>query len=324
MARKKNVRLIPKHVFNKISRIESSEIVVGAAKVFKAAELKEGILSHLNINLTSNGLTFPNEIIPPSNIGKFSTRNREGYIVKRKDLGKQTIGYRTAEVPNWGDSWKGTHPVDLPIKGYPKEQIAPTFYPIKIDCLNKKPQQQRYVIKFEIGNILNKKSSSFNDELLYCLNILQENVGVCDVEKAGTKLSDYLKTLRVSWEILPPDKTGEALKLIFKGRKPSRKQVEDTKERLQFFKSLKPQKTIVGSSGFSRYFGALINKNLVVFDNMDYGNAVYIMFKKWEELSQKTRKELLSGIYGNDFERIVHDEGWQDKVKKIIKVKRRI
>lgn len=322
MARKKNIRLIPKHIIKKISNIDSSEIVVGAAKVFKAEELKEGALSHLNISLTSSGLNFPDEIMPPSNIGIFSKRNLEGYIVKRKDLGIQTIGYRTAEVPNWGDSWKGTHPVDLPIKGYPKEQISPTFYPIKIDCLDKKPQQQQYVIRFEIGNILNKKNRSFKDELLYCLNILQENIGVCDVEKAGTKLSEYLKTLRVSWEILPPDKTDEALGLIFKGRKPSQKLVDDTKERLQFFKSLKPQKTIVGSSGFSRYFGALIKKDLVVFDNMDYGNAVYIMFKKWEELSQKTRKQLLSGIYGNDFVRIIHSEGWQDEVRKIVKVKR--
>ena len=46
MARKKNIRLIPKHVSNKVLRIESSEIVVGAAKVFKAEELKKGVLSH--------------------------------------------------------------------------------------------------------------------------------------------------------------------------------------------------------------------------------------------------------------------------------------
>ena len=210
----------------------------------------------------------------------------------------------------------------MPIKGYPKEQIAPTFYPIKIDCVDIKTQQQQYVIAFEIGHVLNKNDRSFNDELLYCLNILQENIGVCDVEKAGTKLSDYLKTLRVSWEILPPERTGEALKLIFKGRKPSQKQIEDTKERLQFFNSLKPQKIIVGSSGFSRYFGARINDNLVVFDNMDYGNAVYIMFKKWKELSKKSRIELLSGRFGNNFERVIHTRGWKKKVREIIKTRR--
>lgn len=42
------------------------------------------------------------------------------------------------------------------------------------------------------------------------------------------------------------------------------------------------------------------------------------MFSNWKSLSKRTRIELLSGRYGNDFERVVHISGWKGKVKAIV------
>ena len=315
---KKNIRKLPQRLTEKLKSIDSQEIVAGVLKIFRQDEIKKGILSHLQIELTTDGLTYPNEIIPPAKIGKYSNRNCDGYIIKRKDLGITTIGYRTVEVPNYGDSWKGTHEVDLPIKGYPKEHVSPTYYAIKIECINIKPNQSEYCIKFEIDHVLNKKTKHFNNDLLSCLNILQENVGACGIEKAGISIKDYLKTINVSWEILPPGETDTALQIIFARKRPTSKQIKDTKERLEFFRSLKPEKIVIGTSGFNRYFGALINPELVVFDNTDYGNAVYVMFQNWEELSKRTKTELLSGTYGKDFEKIIHSKGWEKMIGEII------
>lgn len=316
---KKNLRKIPQHIERKVKNINADDVVVCVAKEFKAEDLKNNILSHLGIVLTKEGLKFPREIIPPAKSGKFSNRNINGYEIIRRDLGKQTIGYRTVEVPNWRGY--GTHDVDWPIKGYPRDYISPSNYSIKIEVLDDKPGLAKYLIKCELSHILNKSSKQFEEDLLYCLNILQENIGGCDVARAGTQFSEYLKTIHVSWEILPPGEIDKALSLIFKGKKPAKKEIKDTRERLGFFQSLKPLKIVVGTSGFVRYFGALINSELVVFDNMSYGNAIYVMFKKWEELSQKSKTELLNGRHHTDFERIVHRAGWQEIVEKIIKEK---
>ena len=85
--------------------------------------------------------------------------------------------------------------------------------------------------------------------------------------------------------------------------------------------SLKPAKLVYGLSGFERYFGGLIKDDLVVFENIEYGNAIYIMFENWRELSQKTRTELLSGRFGRNFERVMHGSGWKGKVKAVIKAR---
>jgi len=318
---KKNVREIPQRVLDKIDKIDSSDIIVFASKEFTAESLKENILSHLNIKLTDKGLDYPNEILPPVNQGIFSRKNADGYEIKRKDLGIQTVGYVTTEAPNWRGY--GTHDVSRPVKGYPRDYISPTNYTIKIEALSDKPNQSKYMIKFEINNVLKKGSANFEDDLFYCINLLQENVGACDAAKAGMVFSEYIETIHLSWEILPPGQIDKAITLIFKGKKPSQKRIDDTTDRLKFFQSLRPKNIVIGTSGFARYAGALIKNDLIVFDNMSYGNAVYVMFKNWEDLSKKSKTELLNGRCYEDFERIPHNSDWKVKIQNIIKEKKK-
>ncbi len=314
---KKNILKTPQRILMKLESLKGDEVEVGILRTYSLEDLRAGILDHLNITYSdSEGLHIPDEVIPSSVQGKYSKKNIEGYEIIRRDLGKQTVGYRTMEAPNWGGY--GTHEVNSPIKGFLREHISPTDFSITLECPDISSGKKFYAIKFVVNSILDKNDVNFGDELLYCLNILQENIGACGVEKAATQLSDYRNTLRVNWEILPPDNIDEALKMIFKGRKPSTKQIKDTKERMSFFYSLEPQDTIVGSSGFGRYIGAKINDNLVVFENVVYGNAIYIMFEDWKKLSQRTRLELMSGVHGQNFERVIHNDGWQAKVTRIV------
>ena len=69
--------------------------------------------------------------------------------------------------------------------------------------------------------------------------------------------------------------------------------------------------------GFN-FFGAKLAEDLVVFDCPKLGNALYILHKDWEFISQHSRRELLSGKLGGDFERVVHTPGWQSRAKRII------
>jgi hypothetical protein len=138
------------------------------------------------------------------------------------------------------------------------------------------------------------------------------------VQRAGATGKEYLGTLSVAWEILPPGTIGEVLAKLYKGRQPTPKERKEVQDRYDFLMGLAPQKLVFGMSGVSRYFGGQVLPNLVVFENMAYGNAIYIMFDDWQALSKRSRIELLHGRLSLNFERVPHIGDWKAKVKGVV------
>lgn len=314
---KHNLNKIPKDIRVKVNKISNQQIVVGCAKIYSIDDLTKGSLNHLGIKDSKDGLQIPGEIVPSVNRGKYSQRNMEGQEVIRKDLPMETYSI-TFDAPNYGDSSKGTHDVTWTKERYVREHISPALAQIKMESMLAKEESGKIIIKFEVSEILDKKSKDFEKRLLASLNLLQENIGSHGVESAGVKFDDYRKTMKVDWEIFPLGTREEALARVTKGRSVSSEEKQQFEERYDFYRSLKPEKEVYGTSGFSRYFGALIKDELVVFENLQYGNAIYVMHENWQTLSQKSRTELLSGRYGKSFQRVEHRPGWKLSVKKII------
>jgi hypothetical protein len=314
---RKNINKIPKDIYIKLETITDKNIVVGCAVKFKAEDILSGKLMHLGIILTSDGLQFPSSIIPSEDNGKYSNININGQEIVRDDLPKETH-YNSIETPNWGDSYNGTHTVNLPYKKYPREFRSPRELEILISCKNIEPNLPNYIIAFQVQEVLEKNSKDFKNKLFENLNLLQENIGTFGVEASDVPLTEYAKSLHVSWEILPPGTLDDTIQRIFHGKTPTTQEKDAAKERYEFFQSLKPKSLVYGHSGFRRYFGALIEDNLVIFENITYGNAIYILFDNWEELSKRSRIDLISGKFGTSFERVIHTRGWKDEVKFIV------
>lgn len=76
-------------------------------------------------------------------------------------------------------------------------------------------------------------------------------------------------------------------------------------------------KLVETTNEFRRYFGAQFAHDLVAFENIEYGNAIYVMFDDWEELSKKSRTELLSSRIHN-FKRIPHTITWKRRLRQLI------
>lgn len=300
---KKNIRSIPPAILAKIKSSKSVKFMVGCAVKCRAEDLASGALSHLGIRLTAGGLEIADPEIPPVNRGKFSGANANGLEIVRKDLPKENRT-RSVESPNWGGY--GTHTVDFHYERYPREFIAPRELTISASCGNVKPGLATYIIAFRVDEVLDAGRKGFKEKLFENLNLLQENVGACGVEPAEMPIAEYAKSLHVSWDILPPGSREETLARLFRGRSPSQQERDVAGERHDFFTSLRPQQLVFGMNGLRRYFGALLESDLVVFENIQYGNAVYVLFEKWEELSKKSRLELLSGKYEQELVRVPH------------------
>jgi hypothetical protein len=69
------------------------------------------------------------------------------------------------------------------------------------------------------------------------------------------------------------------------------------------------------------YFGVKFSDRLIAFENLEYGNAIYLLFEDWQELSRLSRTELLQRP-GNLFYRIKHRFGWQTKLAQIVNGRR--
>jgi hypothetical protein len=132
-------------------------------------------------------------------------------------------------------------------------------------------------------------------------------------------VDDYLATVYVGWEILPPgERDANIARILSWLRNPSEEVKRKIIDRYDTLLKLKPSAFVAGTSGFQRYFGAKFGEDLVVFENLEYGNALYVMYEEWQALSKKSRTQLLAGSPAG-FERIVHSPGWKTRLRDALK-----
>lgn len=313
------MRTIPSNIRAKLQSIPQEKIIVACVKRVPLSEIERGDFSHLNIDIKNNQPSFPEQTLPPPVKGKISLINVDGKEVVRKDLPK-IKKYSYIDSPNWGDWSHGSHIVAMPREVYVRENVAPRELEIGIENIAQEVTADGvFAIKFCINQILDRNSQSFEEDLLFNLNLLEEQVGAVDVFPADAALEDYLNAIymNVGWEILPPGEN--TVERVLTGiRRPTEAVREKLLERYKLLSSLNPQAFIKGLGGFQKYFGAKFTDDLVVFENLEYGNAIYVMYENWANLSRLSRQELLSRT-NERFDRIIHSEGWERRLTNIVK-----
>lgn len=166
-------------------------------------------------------------------------------------------------------------------------------------------------IKCQINTILDRQSPDFERDLLFAVNFLQEQVRDCHVFDANMSDEEIAKATIVGWEIFPPGTRENTLSVIYsrmRNTTPERK--GEIASRMDVLDSLHPSEHIVGQGMNSRYFGATFGENVVAFENADYGNALYILFDNWKEISKMSRIDILKR-HERDYIRIIHKNGWE-------------
>lgn len=319
---KRNLLQIPQSVAAKVEAAKHDDLVVACTRKLPLGAVQAGTYAHLGIDWKNEALSFSTvPILPTPLAGKYSKRNIEGREIVRKDLPmeKKIVSF---DSPNFGDWSKGSHEVSWTIDTYRRDHEAPRFLRIVVEHLATEQDangQPVFVFKFHVDAVLRRGTDGFEAELLYALNVLQENVGSVDVYAADATREDYLQTVYVSWELLPPGERDATIAKILSGFKTPSEELRKTIDaRYKLLASLKPKAFVRGTSGFQRYFGAQFADDLVVFENLEYGNAIYVMFEDWQALSQQSRLDLLKGDT-TKFIRIIHSPGWESRLREAVK-----
>ena len=310
---KHNLRKIPQTILDRIHAFDQDDVVVACVKLLKP----EDVNNYAELGLLFNGqdLVLPQPAVPAAEAGRFSKANVEGEYVTRKDRPK-IIKSISIESPNWGDSSYGTHTVTFERLVYQRDFLRPKEVELSIELLEMRGD--KFVVKFSIDQVINRRTADFENELFYNLNLLQENVGACDVFTSAATLAEFTRTVHVDWQLLPPGTVDEVVQRLLQGRRrPTPEQEKVMKERIAVMSRMKPVAYVTGTDSFLRYFGAMFADDFVVFENVRYGNALYVMHDSWQELSKKSRLELLSGPR-ESFERIEHRDGWVERLKNLL------
>ena len=313
MANNSHFRRIPSYIERELHSIQSQHIVVAAIITPTKADIARGAFRNLGLRL-DNGMVLHPEFLSPDDLsGLYARRNRNGIIWKLTNLPKVSKMY-SIESPNFGDPSKGYHTTCWSRMVYQRRLEPPRDWEFILSTLSE--QEDRIRIKIAINAILNRQHPDFKRDLFFAINLLQEQCHNCHVFDAEVTDEELARITTVGWEIFPPGTRENTLSIIFsrmRNKSPERR--HEITSRMDVLEGFHPTGHIVGYGMNSRYFGAQFGENIVAFENADYGNALYILFDNWREISQMSRIDILKRHY-RDFIRIIHKKVCESALKR--------
>ena len=85
---------------------------------------------------------------------------------------------------------------------YQRDEVPPKNILISPEIVA--DRNEELVVGFKIKDELNKLDKNFQENLLFRLNLLQENFGTCDIFPVDEPLQEKEGYRKLNWEILPP------------------------------------------------------------------------------------------------------------------------
>lgn len=310
---KQNFRKPPPSIEKALAAINTDFVVVAATKKVPTVAIDKGTYRHLGLRRDGADIVAGDPAVPKASVGRYSDRNVNGWEIVLKDEPMITKSY-SWETPNFGDAATyGTHTHYQDREVYQRRFFEPRHLPIAVEIL-KQPDDGTgtALIKFSVECILDRNREDFADDLLFCLNLLQENTGVAGVYASNATREDFIGTIALDWEVFPPGTAAEVVKAFTSGHGMAIKPSGELTSRIKLFSSLKPKAFLRGSGSFGAYVGAQFADDLVVFENLNYGNALYVLYQNWADISKRSRLDLLKGTT-KDFDRFPHTDGWEDR-----------
>ncbi len=243
-------------------------------------------------------------VLPSGTFGPQSRKNAYGYMYADKSKPKERRYVSTNWIHPFGNTNASEVPVDMYRKCYPQVVVLP--YGIELLLFEDKTGKQFVVV--------NLSAEIRNGYLKEAINLLLEIYGICYIFDGVIQIENSSRRQRCNWEILPP---GEMPSKHIERQLREHGQKTDTYNifRLEYIEKYNSEKVVEGINGFKGYY-AFVFSGYCVLESAIYGNATYIIPREnWENLSQKTKKELFAE--DKVVAKIDHTEKWQQNIKNI-------
>ena len=308
-------RRIPDYIEQELRLVQSQHIVVAAIINATETDIARRGYRHLGIISQNGEISFPDSITPDKLAGIYARRNRNGIVWIHKNLPK-IIKTFSFDSPNFGDPDKGYHTTYIDREVYQRTFEPPRDWEFTLSQIDH--TESHYRLKIQINTVLDRQHHDFRKDLFFAINLIQEQCRDCHVFDANITDEELARTTTVGWDIFPPGTMDRTFSFITSRlRNPSPQRQGEIQQRASVLSRLHPTEYIVGRGMNSHYFGAKFGDNIVAFENIDYGNAIYILFDNWQEISQMSRIDILKR-HEHDFIRIIHKKGWEKALRRQI------
>lgn len=251
-------------------------------------------------------------IIPSYKLGPTCRKNSLGYSIADKSKPKvnkivNTIEWTWEQWIGRGETETCSKIVDIEREVYQRIEFPPKL----IHFICKSFDGRKYLIA-------DMPEESNTEIYKHTINMFLETFGYCQIfDKKYNFSVDQAKIKYCNWVILP-----KGMKIIIDNKRREKKENDNKKRRdfnqsrLDFLQQSNYNDIYVGEHGFDGYFVFKYDK-LCILENGFYGNATYIIpALSWEELTKKTKQELISESLLVD--RIVHQASWFKDIKKYL------
>lgn len=251
-------------------------------------------------------------VLPPPTFGKFSKFNIEGKYIKNKNRGKESHSYPvkwTRKQYNGRDQTEEvTDIVYRTVKRWCRDFIeAPEIHLSIISDSN----NTKYIV-----TELEQYIEDNHKNMLHSVNLMLEIFGECELMDINCDLIIPQSYIYLNFEILPAGEhpfSKQNLDYLRRNPKLSSAQKCYIEERGNFLNQFQPSTIYRGRNGLAGYYILEFHdKNLLIVENLYYGNATYIFENSYDELDFEhlTKKEVLNNNMQKA--RVIHDENWQN------------
>lgn len=245
--------------------------------------------------------------ILPRAIGPVSRFNSEGEDILLKNLPKERY-YREACIKDWHGYY---HYVDIPDKRYQRKHIDAPLAEVSLVDIN----GDKYVISDLLNNIVSEK-----DAIKHVINLFLELFGRCTIlGKNKAPLVESVPVKRANWQILPEGAIVWETVSKAAGRIADERELVGQMQKHRFNTIIKyhPDELYYGTGGFHGYLVFVFKqKNIVIMENMIYGNATYVFNDDWKELSKLSKAEIIQNNLHQS--RLVHSAKWVREIGKLL------
>ena len=260
---------LSKAIQAQLLRISGDRVVVAAVLPVQIADAKA--YAELGVRAEDGRIETGEPVLLSPTAGTYARRNVDGWNEKRKDLPKEL-----RDTSSWAPSWNsgGYHLVTREIEAYPIERHPARLLTISATVLE--PLADGALIRFRVDQPLSRTNPGFALDLRFNLCLLREAVGNAHIFDADLSDDEFARIQHVDWEFLPPGSFDRALAKLTARKSFDPERLKVAHERLSILERLGHDGFIVGKGRFFRYFGAKFGERLVVLENLEYGNALYM------------------------------------------------
>ena len=315
---------VPEHIVEEIQSLNGADFRIGVSKAASMESIEAGKYKDLGVT-TVDGEVEATSPLLPGKPGRWATWNLEGRDIPRPDWPRRPRSW-SMTTPNFGDGARYGYSTRVRTRMITAMQTL-HGKAFSFDVSATKRPDGKILLNFMLEPVFPSTIHLESSDLLMAVSLTREVVGVPRVFAANSGSNSWQDKQDFDWEFLPVDHDGKPTldydKVADTLGIPQGSAIRDTfKERYSTIRGMDPKAIRYGNTGFSRYVAFEFDK-AVVLENYSYGNAAYVMYEDWQELSQRTRLDLLSDPSAK-FERVIHTGDWKDKLQDAIKGHRKV